>query len=150
MEQVGLVVEVKDDKAVVAVQRHDVCAKCGGCGAAVSGSGETHLEALNKVNAAVGQTVMISSDTAQVLKASFMVYMVPLLFLLAGLYIGQQLDGILGYVARLDIILGITLLLISYLLVRIYDRKLSRRRILATVIEILHDEPYTGPEDEKC
>ena len=36
---------------------------------------------------------MISSDTAQVLKASFMVYMVPLLFLLAGLYIGQQLDG---------------------------------------------------------
>ncbi|MCR3922336.1 MAG: SoxR reducing system RseC family protein [Firmicutes bacterium] len=149
MEQVGLVVEVNEDKAIVAIQRHDVCAKCGGCGVAVSGAGEVQLEALNKVNAVVGQTVKVASDTAHVLKASFMVYIVPMLALLAGLYLGQQLDGSFGDIARMDIILGIVFLLVSYLLVRSYDRKVASRQIAAAVIEIL-PEPFSGPEDEKC
>lgn len=148
MEQVGLVVEVKDDKAIVAVQRHDVCTKCGGCGVAVSGRGETHLEALNKVNANLGQTVKIYSDTSHILTASFMVYIVPLLALLLGLFIGQQLDGTAGGF-RFDILLGAAFLLLSYLLVRGYDRKVASRQLEVSVIEIL-PEPYTGPEDEQC
>ncbi|NLP36431.1 MAG: SoxR reducing system RseC family protein [Firmicutes bacterium] len=149
MEQVGLVVEIVEDRAIVAVQRHDVCAKCGACGIAVSGRGENHLEALNRANAAVGQKVKIISDTSHVLKASFMVYIIPLLALLLGLYVGQLLDGSLGVFARLDIILGIVFLLASYLFVRGYDRKLAGRQTYATVIEILPDD-YEGPIDENC
>lgn len=148
MEQVGLVVEVKDDKAIVAIRRHEVCAKCGGCGVAVSGKGEIHLEALNQANAAVGQTVRVVSDTAHVLKASFMVYMVPLLALLIGLYAGQQLGPAAGF-PRLDIILGAVFLLASYLLIRKYDRKVASRQAIAAVVEILPG-PYDGPGDEKC
>ncbi|MGI6659922.1 MAG: SoxR reducing system RseC family protein [Dethiobacteraceae bacterium] len=147
MEQVGLVVEVKEDKAVVAVKRHDVCSKCGGCGVAASGRGETQLEALNKVNATVGQTVKIYSDTSHILKASFMVYIVPLLALLAGLFIGQQLEGSAGL--RLDVLLGAVFLLISYFLVRSYDRKVAGRQLAAAVVEIL-PAACEGPTDEKC
>lgn len=148
MEQIGLVVEVKDDKAIVAVQRNDVCAKCGGCGVAVSGRGETHLEAVNKINAAVGQTVKITSDTAYVLKASFIVYLLPILALLLGIYVGQQLEGTFT-AARLDIILGIVFLLVSYFFVRSYDRKVAKQQLMAAVVEIV-PEPYSGPEDDKC
>ncbi|HHX75027.1 MAG TPA: SoxR reducing system RseC family protein [Firmicutes bacterium] len=148
MEQVGLVVEVKDDKAIVAIRRHDVCAKCGGCGVAVSGKGETHLEALNQANAAVGQTVRVVSDTAQVLKASFMVYIVPMLALLIGLYAGQQLGPSAG-IPRLDIVLGVVFLFVSYLLIRKYDRKVASQRATSAVVEILPG-PYDGPADEKC
>ena len=148
MEQIGLVVEVKDDMAIVAVQRHDVCAKCGACGVAVSGRGETQLKALNKVNATVGQTVKVTSDTAYVLKASFVVYLLPILALLLGIYVGQQVEGNFAAL-RMDIILGFAFLLASYLLVRSYDRKAAQQKVLATVVEII-PESYSGPEDEKC
>ncbi|NLM51621.1 MAG: SoxR reducing system RseC family protein [Firmicutes bacterium] len=149
MEQVGLVVDIVEDKAIVAVQRHDVCAKCGACGIAISGRGENHLEALNKVNATVGQKVKIVSDTSHVLRASFMVYIVPLLALLLGLFVGQQLEGSFGVFVRLDLVLGIVFLLAAFLLVRRYDRKLAGRQTYATVVEILPDD-YEGPADERC
>ena len=76
MEQVGLVVEIVEDRAIVAVQRHDVCAKCGACGIAVSGRGENHLEALNRANAAVGQKV--KSWWYPCAESFFMVYIIPL------------------------------------------------------------------------
>ena len=137
MEQVGLVVEVKEDKAVVAVKRHDVCSKCGGCGVAASGRGETQLEALNKVNATVGQTVKIYSDTSHILKASFMVYIVPLLALLAGLFIGQQLEGSAGL--RRDVLLGAGFLLIAYFRVRVMIA-VADRQLAAAVVET-HPQP---------
>ncbi len=148
MEQVGLVVEVKDDKAIVAVQRHDVCSKCGACGVAISGSGETQLDALNIVNAAVGQTVRVVGDTAYVLKVSFIVYLLPIIALLLGIYVGQQLEGYFAAL-RMDIILGVAFLLVSYLMVRAYDRRAARQPVKATIVEII-PETYSKPEDEKC
>jgi sigma-E factor negative regulatory protein RseC len=143
MEQIGQIVEVSGDKAKVLVRRHDVCSKCGGCGISLSGKGENYMDALNTVNAAVGQTVRVTSDTGQVLKASFVVYIVPVLFLLAGIALGRQLGG-----EPAGLITGVIFLLLSYLLVRAYDRKVARGRVQSAVVEIL-EEPAV-PADEKC
>lgn len=147
MEQIGQVIDIKDDKAIVMVRRHDVCGKCGGCGAAISGSGENYIEAVNLANAAVGHTVKVVSDTAHVLKASFVVYIVPILALLIGIYVGQLLDGAFGIFARFDILFGILFLIGSYVLVRGYDRKVADGQTMASVIAIVEDD---GPVDEKC
>lgn len=150
MEQVGQVVDVKNDIAVVMVRRHDVCSKCGGCGVAVSGRGDNYVEAINVVNAAVGQTVKVVTDTAHVLKASFVVYMIPILALLVGIYVGQLLDGTFGVFARFDIILGVVFLLSSYLIVRGYDKRMaSDGRASASVVEVI-EEPFEGPKDARC
>lgn len=143
MEQVGQVVEIIGDKAKIKVKRHDACSKCGGCGVALSGKGENYLQALNTANAEVGQTVKVASDTGEVLKASFVVYVVPILSLLAGLWFGQTLGGDWA-----SLILGIIFLLLSYLAVRAYDRKMAGGRIQSVVVEVL-EEPAV-PEDEKC
>jgi sigma-E factor negative regulatory protein RseC len=149
VEQIGQVVDIKNDRVVVMVRRHDVCDKCGGCGAAISGSGENFVEAMNTVNAVVGQTVKVSLDTMYVLKASFMVYIVPVFALLLGIYAGQVLDGAFGILARFDIILGVVFLVGSYLIVRRYDRKMADGRVSTMVVEII-DEPNNGPKDQKC
>jgi len=143
MEQTGQIVEVIGDKAKVLVRRHDVCSKCGGCGISLSGKGENYLEALNTVNAAVGQTVRVATDTGQVLKASFVVYVVPILALLAGLGLGQLLAD-----EPTGLIVGIVFLLLSYLVVRAYDRKVARGRVQSAVVAVL-EEPAV-PVDEKC
>lgn len=149
MEQVGQVVDIKDDIAVVMVRRHDVCGKCGGCGVAISGPGNNYIEAQNVVNAAIGQTVKVATDTAYVLKASFMVYIVPMLALILGIWLGQMLEGTDGVFARFDIILGFFFLVGSYFIVRRYDRKVAAGQANASVIEIV-EEPFVGPKDEKC
>lgn len=143
MEQIGQVVEIIGEKAKVLVKRHDVCSNCGGCGISLSGKGENYLEALNTVNAAVGQTVRVASDTGQVLKASFVVYIVPVLSLLAGIALGQQFGG-----EPAGLILGLVFLLLSYLAVRAYDRKVARGRVQSEVVAVL-EEPAV-PADEKC
>ena len=149
MEQVGSVVDIKDDIAVVVVRRHATCGKCGGCGVAVAGSGDNYIEAQNVVNAVVGQTVKVATDTSNVLRASFVVYIVPMLFLLVGIWLGQVIDGQFGVFARFDIILGITFLVGSFLVVRGYDSKMAQGENPASVIEII-EEPNTGPLDEQC
>jgi positive regulator of sigma E activity len=85
----------------------------------------------------------VASDTGQVLKASFVVYIVPVLSLLAGIALGQQLGGELA-----GLILGLVFLLLSYLAVRAYDRKVARGRVQSEVVAVL-EEPAV-PADEKC
>ena len=149
MEQVGSVVDIKEDIAVVAVRRHATCGKCGGCGVAISGGGDNYIEAQNVVNAVVGQTVKVATDTSNVLKASFVVYIVPMLFLLVGIWLGQVIDGEFGVFARFDIIMGIIFFVGSFLVVRGYDKKMAAGDKAASVIEIV-EEPDAGPKDEQC
>lgn len=149
MEQVGHVVDIKEGKAIVMVKRHDVCGKCGGCGVAVSGSGDNYVEAVNAVNAAIGQNVRVAMKTSHVLKASFVVYIVPIIALLAGIWLGQTLERMFGVLARFDLILGFVFLIGSYLLVRGYDKKVAGGEAAASVVEILNDD-FEGPKDERC
>ncbi len=153
MEQVGQVVGIEGDIATVVVRRHDVCGKCGGCGAMISGGGENYIKAQNKVNAQVGQTVKVIGDTGQVLKASFVVYIVPILALLVGLWLGQQAGAVLGLLAREELVglfFGIIFLLASYFLVKGYDRRMSVARMKLSVVEIVEQEGEIVPNDEKC
>lgn len=149
MEQVGHVVDIKEGKAIVMVKRHDVCGKCGGCGVAVSGSGDNYVEAVNVVNAAIGQNVRVAMKTSHVLKASFVVYIVPIIALLAGIWLGQTLEGTFDVLGRFDLILGFVFLIGSYLLVRGYDKKVAGGEAAASVVEILNDD-FEGPKDERC
>jgi sigma-E factor negative regulatory protein RseC len=152
MEQFGEVVSVDGDAAKVRVRRQDVCSKCGGCGVAVSGPGDNFIDARNVVNAVVGQTVKVTSDTGQVLKASFVVYIVPIVALLIGILLGQQIGRVLGLFAREELVglfVGIIFLLLSYMVVRGYDRSMTIERMKATVVEIV-EEPIDMPKDEKC
>lgn len=151
MEQIGEVVLVEGDMARVRVKRHDVCSKCGGCGAVLLGAGDNSIDARNVVNARVGQIVKVKSDTGKVLTASFMVYIIPLLFLLIGLYAGQAMAPGLG-IWREDLaglVVGVVFMLASYGLVRAYDSRQSPETMKSTVVEIL-EESADRPEDEKC
>ncbi|MBS3900379.1 MAG: SoxR reducing system RseC family protein [Dethiobacter sp.] len=148
MEQIGQVVKVNEGTALVLVRRHQVCGKCGGCGIAISGAGENQLEALNQVGAVVGDRVKVVSDTAHVLRASFVAYILPMLALLAGVYAGQVLDQTFALFARLDILLGILFFCASYFLVRAYDKKIAAGQIKASIVAIVPDDEL--PEDEKC
>ena len=93
MEQLARVVRCHPDgTAQVAVVRESACSgdchKCSGCGAAQ----QTMLfTAQNPIGATVGTVVTVASESAPVLKAAAMLYMLPLALFFLGYILGAQL-----------------------------------------------------------
>ena len=90
MEQIVKVRRIHEDgRAEVFLVRESACSgdchKCSGCGAAK----ETMIvTAENPIRAEVGDFVTLSSDTGTVMKAIFVVYLVPLVLFFAGFALG--------------------------------------------------------------
>ena len=70
--------------AEVAVMRGTACGgSCGSCESCIYQS-EVHLPAINHVNALPGEKVTIESKTSFVYRAALLVYILPIVFLIAG------------------------------------------------------------------
>ena len=93
------------------------CHKCSGCGAAKE---TVTFTAKNPIGARRGELVKVESETAPVLKAAAVLYVVPLVLFFSGYYLGFRLGGFGALVGGLGFALGI-------LLVLVYDRKVARK-----------------------
>ena len=91
MEQIVRVYRIcEDGQAEIIHVRESACSgdchKCSGCGAAK----ETMIiRAENPIGARVGDFVTLRSDTAEVLKAAMVVYLVPLVLFFLGYALGE-------------------------------------------------------------
>ena len=104
------------------------CHKCSGCGAAK----ETMiLRAENPIGAEPGALVKIRSDSAPVLKAAAILYVLPLVLFFLGYGLGAAMDLSCGLLGFLGFSLGI-------LLVVVYDRHLQKKeKTVYTIVELL-------------
>ena len=97
-----------DGKAEVIRIRESACSgechKCAGCGAAQ----QTMLfTAENPIGAEVGDMVVVTTETAPVLKAAAILYIMPLLLFLAGYIAGGCLGYGAGWLGAAGFLLGI-------------------------------------------
>ena len=122
MEQVVRVKETYNNgTAQVLLIRESACSgdchKCSGCGAAK----ETLLvTAQNPIQAAKGELVTIRSDSAPVLKAAAVLYMMPLVLFFLGFAMGEMLVVSGAVLGCLGFVIGI-------LLVVVYDRRFAKK-----------------------
>ncbi len=86
MIRVGRVIETQGDNLSVCFSRPEACESCTMCG-----SGRDNTTVTIKGNALVGDQVEVDMPDAQVLKVSFISYMLPLAGLLLGLWLGTEL-----------------------------------------------------------
>lgn len=86
----GIVVATSGNMAKVKIARHSDCESCGSC----AGNASLWMEVQNLVHAQVGQRVQIENRHPQVVRAAFIVYMLPLMLSALGaafgLWLGQQ------------------------------------------------------------
>ena len=99
------------------------CHKCSGCGAAKE---TILLKADNPIDAKTGDLVYVESDTAPVLKAAAVLYLLPMILFFAGYALGSiwglgAWTGCLAFAA-------------SIFLVVIYDRKVLKKQKLEYTI----------------
>ena len=89
MTQEAVVTAVYDNgMAEVCVTRQTACGgNCGSCETCLL-SHEIKVDAVNEINAAVGQRVLIHSESKPVYKAMWLVYIMPVLLFVAGYFLG--------------------------------------------------------------
>ena len=109
MTQEAVVIRLlPDGMAEVSVQRTTACGgNCGGCDSCVFDK-KLKTPAKNNIGAQPGQRVLIESNSARIFGAAFLVYVLPLLFFLAGYLIAAALG--MGESARILASFGAVLL----------------------------------------
>lgn len=96
MEEQGLVLENRGDEALVKITRHSLCSRCAQKCPMASMEHETdEIEVLvsNPVGAEKGQLVKIEMGEKSLVTASLLIYLVPVIFLIAGYFAGIYLSG---------------------------------------------------------
>lgn len=134
MRQIGVVVESDGDKVKVKVCRATACNHCGQCSeeerqvrSLLEPSKEIIVEAINKAQASVGETVELTAPDSTVLLAAVWAYLVPLVAFLTGIFLGQWLGPIVGLSGQGgSIVLGIVFLGGSYLLLRLKNKSFKQ------------------------
>ena len=122
MEQLVRVRQTHEDgTATVLCVRESACSgdchKCSGCGAAKE---SILLRADNPIGARIGELVKVESETAPVLKAAAMLYMLPLVLFFAGYALGAALGVSGGLCGGLAFVLSIVLIVV-------YDRRMQKK-----------------------
>lgn len=88
--QPGIVLAVSGRRAEVKASRHNDCSSCGAC----PGNSAMVLDAYNPVGAKVGQQVMVEIQEVNMLYAAFLVYIMPLIAIFAGVWAGDYAAGL--------------------------------------------------------
>lgn len=124
MREKATVLSIKDDKAIVVVQRGTACASCGQC---MIGKENLKVEAEveNVIGAKVGDEVNVELELSRVLSASFIAYGIPFAAFLTGCVLGYYVLGNFIAVSKdlLALFSGLILIAASYFFIRSMDKK---------------------------
>jgi len=103
----GIVTALTDTGAWIKTQKNSACAACSARHSCKTDGGEeAKVEVRNNVNARLGDRVVIHFNTASLLKAAFLLYVVPILGLLAGAGIGQKIAQLYAIEGSLPAVLA--------------------------------------------
>ena len=101
--------------ATLEIERKTACGLCGqtrGCGNSIWGKLFAHqstaFKAQNRINAKVGDSVIVGINEQALLKSALLLYIVPLVTLFIGAILAMQLHNTDGY-AMLGALLGLAL-----------------------------------------
>ena len=145
MNQQGYIIEIVDEKtARLKMQRHSACTSCGKCQTLSSETKEILVEVDNTIGAKIGDHVEVNMDNMNVLKATALAYIVPLVFLMLGTigsyFVLDKLIEVQGIgVEIISGLIGIAMMLISYVILRRNDNKFRESRKFIPIITNILD-----------
>jgi sigma-E factor negative regulatory protein RseC len=148
MHETGLVTRIqKTGFASVTPLRGEFCGSCpcrGTC-QVLGGKTERQIVAINRVGATVGDWVLVSIGAGSFLKISSIVYLLPILALAAGSYVGEKYSTQIwpaGNPETVSILTGLFCVGISLMIIRLFSGRLSQNHKYYPVIEkVLHHSP---------
>ncbi len=128
--QIGEVVGQSGEYVTVEIERHGACKHCGAC---FIGKGEdkfTQLVLRNSVDAQIGDQVEVDVAGKDLVKASLLLYFIPVVALVIGMLAGNRLLSGTGIGENAASVLGgVVFLAIALLILKWYDRRLREKSL---------------------
>jgi sigma-E factor negative regulatory protein RseC len=119
MEKMGFVVALEDHKALVNVIRPSECGdKCSGCAGACEIK-TMIVKVENTYQAVIGDRVELQLAPTQFVKLTFLLYTVPLIAFVLGVFIGYSQYEVIG-ISNADVtglVLGFLMMLMTYFII---------------------------------
>jgi len=140
IEEEGIVAEIVDGMAKVAIMKKSACEQCAAAGVCHPGEQDL-MEAVNPLGAKKGQKVKVVVAPQVYLKASMILYGIPMTVFIAGAIIAKNLAIRAGHEAGSDLwafLAGTACLLASFFFIRSYSKKVERtQKYKPVIVEIL-------------
>ena len=143
MRQCGVITQIKDTRATVLMQRHSMCSSCNACSMGHSNR-KIEIEAINDIDAQVGQWVEIDMDKQNFLMATFIAYGIPFLTLILGIFMGTLILSNLQPNKNTEIyaaLLGFVFMFTSYFIIRKNEKSFkTNRRFIPSIVGIVNND----------
>ncbi len=143
IEESGTIVELKGKHvAVVLCKKNSFCKHCASMEVCQVGDDNRSMlvDAHNALGAKVGDKVKLVTSSKSFLQSSFLLYIVPLLSLVAGAIAGNLIGERMGGGINPDLlsaIMGTAFLVGSFLVIRVGSRAVSRENYMPRIVEVL-------------
>lgn len=126
MKEIGKIIDKKDNLAIVELTPSSFCSTCSLC---QRGKNDKFiLTAINQCSANIGDIVSIEISKSSFYKATILIYIIPLLFFLFGVFIGYFIGNILNKDPQLvGLITGSFLIIFGFVLIRFWDKKIQKK-----------------------
>ena len=150
----GVVIKVDATTAWVTTTKTSACEGCAAKSSCTTlgGGKEMEVEAINDIGARIGQKVVLQFHTSPLLKATFLLYVVPILFLILGAFIGDQAAPRFDMdPSTCSVIVGLVFLGISIKFVKSKGNKLAKKDAYRPkIVRILKDSVDIQNRQEMC
>jgi len=138
----GFVNKIEKNLAWVTMAKGEQCAGCNACKA--FGESSVELMAFNETGAKPGDRVEVEINPKQVVRHSIIVFILPVLSLIVGYFLGNSFLTQVGLSMEAAGIIGsLGLMMITFIGIIGYDRLISKSQTTnATIIRIIGNNSY--------
>ncbi len=126
----GTVTKLDSTATYVKTTKTSACESCAAKDSChtLGGGKEMEVEVINTIGAKEGDEVVMSLETSSLIKASFLIYVFPILCMIAGAVIGQEIAPNYNLSAAVwSLVLGFLFFFLAFLIVRLMGNKLSEK-----------------------
>jgi sigma-E factor negative regulatory protein RseC len=140
IEEEGIVAEVEGNIARVSILAKSACESCSASGVCHPGEQE-YMEASNPLGAQKGQKVKVVLAPQIYLKASIILYGIPMVVFVTAAILGKNVALYYGSATNSDLwafIAGMGCMLVSFVFIRLYNKKVEKtQKYKPVIVEIL-------------
>ena len=126
----GIVLRTDSQTAWVKTVRSTACEDCSARGSChtMGGARDMEVKALNTAGARVGDRIVLSFETASLLKATFLIYLFPIILLIVGAALGQMLAPIIDLKPSISsALLGFAFFFTALVIVKVRANKMAKK-----------------------
>ncbi len=125
----GIVIRTDSSGAWVKTVRSSACEACASKDSCQAmGGDDMEVKVINEIGAAEGDRIVLNLRTASLLKATFLLYVFPILVLIAGAIVGQQSAPFFGFNPNgFSVVVGFSFFIAAVLIVKISANRMAKK-----------------------